>query len=77
MNKVIIATTIMFVLCSCSLKKKKNQNQVNSSESNEISSPLLTKPKVKKIWVPEKIEGDKFIEGHWMWVLERTTSWSL
>lgn len=36
----------------------------------------LTSPKVRKVWVPEKIEGDKYIEGHWMWVLERTTTWS-
>ncbi len=55
---------------------KSNQNQASNSNKSDIKSPSLTTPKVRKVWVPEKIEGDKYIEGHWMWVLERTTTWS-
>lgn len=47
-----------------------------SNIKNDNKSPSLTAPKVNKIWVPDKIEGDKYIEGHYMWILEKTTSWS-
>lgn len=56
--------------------KKKNSIDTNQSNTSSDKSPALTSPKVRKVWVPEKIEGDKYIEGHWMWVLERTTTWS-
>jgi hypothetical protein len=70
---VILAMT---VLSSCTSLKKKNSNDSNTTNNSNDKSPALTSPKVRKVWVPEKIEGDKFIEGHWMWVLERTTTWS-
>jgi len=63
-------------LISCTSLKKKSNNDSNQSNSNNDKSPSLTSPKVRKVWVPEKIEGEKYIEGHWMWVLERTTTWS-
>lgn len=63
-------------MMGCSTVEKNNKNQSNTNNKLEDKSPALTSPKVRKVWVPEKIEGDKFIEGHWMWVLERTTTWS-
>ncbi len=60
--------------CGSLNNKKGNSNQ--SSKDDQAKNPALTTPKVRKVWVPEKIEGDKYIEGHWMWVLERTTTWS-
>lgn len=74
----IVITTFVTIAClsSCTSLKKKSNNDSNQSNSNNDKSPALTSPKVRKVWVPEKIEGDKYIEGHWMWVLERTTTWS-
>ena len=73
MKYIVLSVLTTFVLCSCSTMNKANKDQSNSSEDK---SPSLTAPKVRKVWVPEKIEGDKYIEGHWMWVIERTTTWS-
>lgn len=67
---------VVIMMNGCSSMNKSNQNQLSSSNKIDNKSPSLTTPKVRKVWVPEKIEGDKFIEGHWMWVLERTTTWS-
>lgn len=75
MKKVLLSVLAVFVMSACSSMNKSNQNQSPNSKS-EDKSPSLTTPKVRKVWVPEKIEGDKYIEGHWMWVLERTTTWS-
>lgn len=61
---------------ACTTTSSTTQNQSNTINKSDAKSPSLTTPKVRKVWVPEKIEGDKYIEGHWMWVLERTTTWS-
>lgn len=76
MKYMILSVLAGIVLCSCSTTNKTNKNQPGSNNKSEDKSPSLTAPKVRKVWVPEKIEGDKYIEGHWMWVLERTTTWS-
>lgn len=73
MKKFVWAVMALCLLVSCSHMKK---NQMVSQNKMNDKTPFLTSPKVRKVWVPEKIEGDKFIEGHWMWVLERTTTWS-
>lgn len=63
-------------MSGCSSMNKTKQDQPSNSNKSDNKSPALTTPTVRKVWVPEKIEGDKYIEGHWMWVLERTTTWS-
>ncbi len=75
MKYIILSVLTGVVLCSCTIMNKPNKDQSGLNKS-EDKSPSLTTPMVRKVWVPEKIEGDKFIEGHWMWVLERTTTWS-
>lgn len=67
---------IVVMMSSCTTLNKTNQNQSKLANKADDKSPSLTSPKVRKVWVPEKIEGDRYIEGHWMWVLERTTTWS-
>ena len=76
MKIAVWSLTVIILFSSCSLMNK-NKNESNSTFNKDISkSPSLTAPRVSKVWVPEKIEGDKFIEGHYMWILEKTTSWS-
>lgn len=38
--------------------------------------PYLSAPKVRRIWVPARIEGEKYIDGHYMYVIEKTSQWS-
>lgn len=70
---------LVFLLCfvACASTKKPGENKdTNNTNQNKDKVPALTMPKVRKVWVPDKIENDKYIEGHWMWVLERTSTWS-
>jgi len=39
------------------------------------NAPLLNKPEVRMIWVPDKIEGDQFIQGHYMYIIDKQSSW--
>lgn len=45
-------------------------------QSDEYNFPALTRPKLKSVWVPDKIEGNKYIKGHWIYVIEDAGSWS-
>lgn len=76
MKYLVLSVLMGSLLCSCSTMNKTSKDQSNPNNKSDDKSPALTTPKVRKVWVPEKIDGDKFIEGHWMWVLERTTTWS-
>lgn len=76
MKLVVMSVLGTILMCGCSSVNKPIPNQASNSNKSDNKSPSLTTPKVRKVWVAEKIEGDKYIEGHWMWVLERTTTWS-
>lgn len=76
MRYMVLSILTGVVLCSCTSMNKTNKDQSSSVNKSEVKSPSLIASKVRKVWIPEKIDGDKYIEGHWMWVLERTTTWS-
>lgn len=67
---------VILGMSGCETNTKKTTTLDKPIAKEDIKTPSLTVPKVRKVWVPEKIEGDKYIEGHWMWVLERSTTWS-
>jgi len=57
-------------------KKKKEQQEALKNNPLDANTPSLTAPKVRRVWVPARIEGDKYIDGHYMYVIERTSAWS-
>ena len=38
-------------------------------------TPLLAKPSVNSQWVGTRIEGDRLIEGHRVWIIEENAKW--
>jgi len=56
-------------------KQKKEDSKVQDVRL-EQSTPSLTAPKVRRVWVPAQIEGEKYIDGHYMYVIEKTSAWS-
>jgi len=71
---MLVITVIGLSSCTTINKNKMDSNKAINKDDNK--SPSLTAPMVSRVWVPDKIEGDKYIEGHYMWILEKTTSWS-
>jgi uncharacterized protein YcfJ len=57
-------------------KIKKEQEQALQKNPMDSKTPFLTAPKVRRVWVPARIEGDKYIDGHYMYVIEKTSTWS-
>jgi len=47
------------------------------AQEHEASNPVMSMPKVRRVWVPDRIEGNKFIRGHFIYVIERDASWRM
>ncbi len=73
MKNKIMLTLVPLALTACATKKPILSNS-NPKKVAEV--PSLTSPEVRRIWVPEKIDGNKFIEGHYMYVIDKTSVWS-
>ncbi len=73
MKKYHLLIAIACFLASCSSAQKKNAQNKNGTEP-----PKLLKPEVKKIWIPPEIRngGQEWVEGHYMYRIERETTWS-
>lgn len=41
----------------------------------ENSEPSLTQPRVRKVWIPPRVEGEQYVTGHWIYVIERNSNW--
>lgn len=53
-------------------KKKENPTPLLPPESE---FPPMTEPKLRSIWVPDKIEGNRLIKGHQVFIIEENSSW--
>ena len=63
---------LVLLLASCAGQSKGLQKK--KPVAGEF--PHLTKPKLRSMWVPDQIEGNKYIEGHFIYLIEDAGSWS-
>jgi hypothetical protein len=59
-------------------QKEKKESTTPSSlklELDEADAPFLKSPKVRKYWQDDKIEGKKFIKGHWIYEIQEVPVW--
>mgnify|MGYP001164701239 FL=1 len=58
--------------------EKKTTAKVLSPEKlelDDVDSPFLKSPKVRKYWQNDKIEGRRFVKGHWIYEIEEQPTW--
>jgi hypothetical protein len=62
-------------LCGCQTNQKKDSD---SKDKTKSEVPKLTKPSVRKVWVPAQIEDDgrTYRDGHFIYILQKETTWS-
>lgn len=67
---LLISIVLCLSGCASSLKTNKSESKVDP--------PKLLKPVVKKIWIPPEIRngGAEWVEGHYMYRIEKEISWS-
>ena len=58
------------------IRSGNKKSKVKKREVSPLLTPLLTKPKVRMYVEPDKIQGNKYIESHRIWVIESTPSWT-
>ncbi len=66
---------IFICLFAMSCQHKTNKSDASGTQQ---TPPKLLKPEVKKIWIPEIIKngGTEWEEGHYLYRIQRDTSWS-
>jgi hypothetical protein len=56
--------------------EKRQQSAGNQSATDAEKYPFLTRPEVRTIWVPDTVEGNRYIERHRVFIIEKNSSWS-
>lgn len=72
---------IVSILCIISLVtgcRSSPKVPTHNEKENPDLAPKLTKPVVRKIWVPDKIEDDglTMTGGHWKYFIDKGASWA-
>ncbi|MBL7555105.1 MAG: hypothetical protein JNM24_04720 [Bdellovibrionaceae bacterium] len=70
----LLYVSLLLCLSACS-HLNKNTSQ-DSSKNKEDNIPKLTRPVVRRIWVPDEIRENEFIQGHWKYLLEKEAVWA-
>lgn len=70
--RYLIYVFTALILSSCAHTKEKNNSETNQPP------PKLLKPEVRKIWIPAVIKngGTEWEEGHYIYRIEKDTTWS-
>jgi hypothetical protein len=60
--------------------KTRSERQKRPTSDQEVKGtnlPRLTEPRYRSIWIPDKIEGDRYIEGHRVYIIEEGAQWTI
>lgn len=69
--------SLLFALSLSACASMKKNNTLDKTKNLE-PTPKITKPTFKKIWVPDEIRnnGTEYVEGHYIFIIEKDTTWS-
>ena len=56
---------------------EKRTTMIGQPSADRAGNPSLTNPEVDRVWVPDRIEGDQLVRGHYIYVIRRPSSWRL
>lgn len=76
LSKLLLITTLSALLINCTSKSKlKDFKKV--IETGDKNIPGINGPEVRRVWVPDKIEGNKLIKGHYIYIIKKNSTWRL
>jgi hypothetical protein len=77
-TKMLFTTLLFLAVNACATQPKKADIPIEKAPEGRVPHvPGLTSAQVKVLWVPEKIEENRWEEGHFMYVIERPSTWSV
>ncbi len=56
-------------------QRREEQRALAAGKYTDDKVPFLTAPQVERVWQPESIEGEKFIQGHFIYVIKKPSVW--
>jgi hypothetical protein len=65
---ISIAGCLMLPACASTSKSA-------PSKQGEPKSPYLKNAEVKTLWIPDRIEGNKYEEGHFIHLIDKQATW--
>ncbi len=73
MTKHCLLVAFVCLLSGCTTFSTKND-----PDKPKADPPKLSKPVVRKIWIPSELRngGGEWVEGHYMYRIEKETRWS-
>jgi hypothetical protein len=69
---MMLLTVLLVGAVACSNSQKRN----SASNAPEEFNPKLTRPEVRKVWVPDRISGEEYESGHWKFLIQKNSSWA-
>lgn len=70
MKKMIMVSLFISLLVGCSTTGKKP-----GTNGDKKLPPSLRNAEVKTLWIPDKIESDRYEEGHYLYIIEKPATW--
>lgn len=75
---MILTSVLLIGLSACSTGAKKPDAPIEKIPEGKVPHvPGLTNAQVKVLWVPEKIEQDSWEDGHFKYIIDHPSSWSV
>jgi hypothetical protein len=68
------ATAVALIGVTLSLLGCASKKPISAQNKGKV--PSLTAPEVRRIWIDDKIEGSRYIEGHYEYILDKPSVWS-
>lgn len=72
MNRFVLICA-MFLATRCAHTKKEKLDK--EFKDRKGAAPFLNEPQVRTLWIPDKIEGNNYIEGHYIHMIDKNASW--
>lgn len=69
-KKILFITILMSLTVGCSTVDKKP-----TANGDKKLPPSLKNAEVKTLWVPDKVESDRYEEGHYLYIIEKPSTW--
>ena len=70
MKKMITVSLLWSLLLGCSTTGRKPP-----ANGDKKLPPSLRNAEVKTLWIPDKIESDRYEEGHYLYIIEKPATW--
>lgn len=69
-KKILVSVFISSLMLGCSTTGKKP-----ATNGDKKLPPSLRNAEVKTLWIPDKIEADRYEEGHYLYIIEKPATW--